>query len=48
MTNQISRKLYDKVRQSHRKGMKVSDICKQYRLDSETVRLILSEDFENL
>lgn len=47
MTN-ISRKLYDKVRQSHRKGMKVSDICKQYHLDSETVRMILTEDFENL
>lgn len=48
MTNQISRKLYDKVRQSHRKGMKVSDICKQYRLDTETVKMILTEDFENL
>lgn len=47
MTN-ITRKLYDKVRQSHCKGMKVSDICKQYHLDSETVKLILSEDFENL
>lgn len=48
MSNSISRKLYDKVRQSHRKGMKVSDICKKYNLDSDTVRLILSEDFENI
>lgn len=48
MNNAISRKLYDKIRESHRKGMTVKDICKKYSLNSEIVRLILSEDFENL
>lgn len=48
MNNTISRKLYDKVRESHRKGMKVADICKMYKLNSEIVRMILTEDFENI
>ena len=48
MNNTISRKLYDKIRESHRKGMKVADICKTYKLNSEIVRMILTEDFENI
>ena len=48
MNNVISRKLYDKIRESHRKGMTVADISKKFNLNGEIVRLILSEDFENL
>ena len=45
MSKVVTRKMYDKVRESHRKGMRVTDICKKFNLDSETVRSIL---FENI
>ena len=48
MSNEISRKLYDKIREAHRKGMKVADICKKFNLNSEIIRLILTEEYENI
>ena len=48
MSKMISRKIYDQVREAHRKGMKVSDISKKYNIPVNAVRMILSEEFENI